>query len=48
MKLIYHVKFTKSYNAERWVSDSFEKFWHDLREFILRNNPGELEWIIRD
>lgn len=32
---------------ELWKRKSFEEFWHDLREHMLRNEI-RLEWIVRD
>jgi hypothetical protein len=33
---------------ERWVITNFEQFWHELREYMMRNHRLHLEWIIRD
>jgi hypothetical protein len=47
-KVIFFVKFANRDQPERWSDDSFTAFWENLKEFMLRNNTGELEWIIRD
>jgi len=45
--LVFWVKF-QDCPPERWKRQHFEQFWHDLREFMLRNGNARLEWIILD
>ena len=46
MTQAYWIKFF-GVPPERWVRTSFEEFWYDLRERILREHL-KLEWIILD
>lgn len=48
MKLIYFVKFANNVNVDKFHFDNFEEMWHELREFMLRNNTGPIEWMIKD
>lgn len=46
MNVTFWVKF-HDLPPERWVCQNFEEFWHNLREFMMRNQV-RLEWIIYD
>ena len=48
MTHVYFVKFAHNRHPERFRFETVEQMWHDLREFMLRNNTGDLEWMIRE
>lgn len=48
MELVYWIKFVNRREPDRWRRKSFEELWHDLREFMMVNNTGHIEWMIRD
>jgi len=48
VKLIYWVKFANSSRPDKFVFENMEQLFHDLREFMLRNPTGILEWMVRD
>lgn len=48
MKVKYWVKFSNYNKPELFVAEHFTQFWHDLREFMLRNDTGTLEWLNKD
>ena len=48
MTFTYWIKFQTNNRPDRFSYKTFEEFWHELREFMLRNNTGPIEWMIRD
>ena len=47
MNIIYYVKLEKNEGAIMWNANNFEDFLYDLKDFMLKNDMGEIEWIIR-
>ncbi len=47
MRLKYFVKFEVNRTIDVFSANNFEELWHMIREFMLRNNTGMIEWMIR-
>lgn len=47
MNVKFWVKFEGG-PPQLWVRDSFEEFWHDLRETMLDYRNRRIEWVIRE
>ena len=48
IRLVYFVKFSNHHTVDRFVFASVEEMFLNLRDFMLRNGTGQLEWMIRE